>query len=350
MVLVPESTYSGLLSKQSIQKEQADPLIFQLVRLNEQLEHIQKNPHLPTDVKYKKYMATLNRYLQLKDMQKRQMEAQRFDWEKFNSQMFGPQIFNNNNNNFPASVTSWNRNSNIGRSQNTSVIDEYMPGYSEEEEIMYSEPIQTPSSHAVPNHIRTTQSEPKNIPYLKTETKHSPSVETESREMSRQNLSTETEDSPAFQPGTSQQQLGLPEYASFIYQNQPKDYKEKANSLAAFVDKNPNIFKFDKDYKLIYNGEVFPQTDIRNLIKDFSKNKYKPDVAEGADIFGKLLMEAKAPKEIVGSSYRYNTFVSKDGDVTPILTHPPHLGPLTRSQQKGNGSDRTRISWWGERR
>jgi hypothetical protein len=63
MVLVPESAYSTLLSSKI---EEISPLIFELTRLDEQLEKILRDPTLAPDVKYIKYEQLLRRHKQLK--------------------------------------------------------------------------------------------------------------------------------------------------------------------------------------------------------------------------------------------------------------------------------------------
>jgi len=63
MVLVPESAYSTLLSSKM---EETSPLIFELTRLDQQLENFLRVPTLAPDVKYIKYEQLLRRHKQLK--------------------------------------------------------------------------------------------------------------------------------------------------------------------------------------------------------------------------------------------------------------------------------------------
>jgi hypothetical protein len=66
MVLVPESAYSSLISSRI---EETAPVIFELTRLDEQLEKVLHDPALASDIKFLKYEQLLRRHKQLKQQQ-----------------------------------------------------------------------------------------------------------------------------------------------------------------------------------------------------------------------------------------------------------------------------------------
>ena len=73
MLMVPQDAYSRLISQQ---QEQLQPVVTQLVNLDEQMKTIMGNPNLPVDVKYSQYDQALRRYRLLKEQQQQPMRVQ----------------------------------------------------------------------------------------------------------------------------------------------------------------------------------------------------------------------------------------------------------------------------------
>ena len=66
MVMVPQDTYSSLLSQQ---KQTYSPTIGQLSNLDQELQNVLSNPNLSTDEKYHHYQNVFGRYQNLKQQQ-----------------------------------------------------------------------------------------------------------------------------------------------------------------------------------------------------------------------------------------------------------------------------------------
>jgi hypothetical protein len=66
MVMVPQDTYSSLMSQQ---KQLYSPVVQQMSNLDQELQAILSNPNLPTDLKYNQYKNVFNRYQQLRQQQ-----------------------------------------------------------------------------------------------------------------------------------------------------------------------------------------------------------------------------------------------------------------------------------------
>ena len=267
MVLVPETAYSQMIVQK---QEQTDPLIFQLGRLNEQLNTILNDQTISTEAKYLKYNNVLTRYLNLKSQQ-----------------------------DFPSKKSV---------EEPTEVVTKTVA------------PVSPPPAHS-PN---------------------------------------QTPVAPRHE------QIHLPPYTEFIHANQGKEYRKKGKALAEFVNENLDIFKFDDDHRLIFDGKIVPKSDVIQLINDFSRDRKKNCTPKGANQFGKLLKRANAPRSIIGSKKRYREFVDPQNEPRSPSPSPQKnrtqrhsakrsVGtPKTSkiSNQMGSGknkkakSNRIRISWW----
>ena len=282
MVLVHETTYSGLLSQQNIQNEQTDPLIFQLMRLNEQLQSILNDRTIPADFKYQKYMSTLNRYLQLKDLQKQSAQQRYIGTQRMNTSESISSTTSPFSTSEPADsiVTSNEISTTPAPGINTSFNNISNTGFNTPEEFLNSNPRQlqqrvinqtgfnSPTDVLNSNSRRSQQRVINQTPTSVSQLNRTPEVF-----VADQIAAESEEELNTSQPGTSKQQIGLPEYSSFILPNRPILFREKGNSLASFIDANPNIFKFDDKHQLIHNGEVIENSDIKQLIKDFSHDR-----------------------------------------------------------------------------
>jgi len=72
MVMVPQDTYSSLMSQQ---KQVYSPVVQQLSNLDQELQSILNNPNLPEEVKYHQYRNVFGRYQQLRNEQFRPAAA-----------------------------------------------------------------------------------------------------------------------------------------------------------------------------------------------------------------------------------------------------------------------------------
>jgi hypothetical protein len=66
MVMVPQDTYSSLMSQQ---KQIYSPVVGQLSNLDQELQSILNNPNLSTDAKYHQYMSVFGRFQSMKAQQ-----------------------------------------------------------------------------------------------------------------------------------------------------------------------------------------------------------------------------------------------------------------------------------------
>ena len=64
MVMVPQETYSSLMSQQ---KQSFPPVVQQMSNLDQELQSILSNPNLSPDLKYHQYKQAFNRYQQLRN-------------------------------------------------------------------------------------------------------------------------------------------------------------------------------------------------------------------------------------------------------------------------------------------
>lgn len=111
----------------------------------------------------------------------------------------------------------------------------------------------------------------------------------------------------------------------------PKQWRNKASTLLAYVRKNPHIKWSDKN-EMIIDGNKIVNSNIIDLINDLSRNR-KSQPAVGADILMKKLLEDNIPREsIVNKSILSlgtpDIYVSPKPDESPNSTPKQHVGKL----------------------
>ena len=98
-----------------------------------------------------------------------------------------------------------------------------------------------------------------------------------------------------------------PSYKS-LYSNEsiintvPVKYKKRAENMLRFLNENEKI-KWNKNGRVVYNGEVIPGSNITDLINDQMRNRktFKPT---GASQFSTALKLMNIPTELIGNVKR----------------------------------------------
>ena len=234
-----------MLSQKLNQNEEIDPIIFQLTRLQEELQKILDDNSLPVDVKCLKYNNVLSRYLNLKEQQNQDGSV------KSSAVPIAAAVTG------VASAANSVAPDSVGRAS-----DSVGRALASVGQALASVGRQNNAADAASIAAAATP------PSLENSLSQTPS--TLQTPVNRQTPPSATR---------------LPDFSTFIHRNQPAKKQQKARELAEFVNNNSDIVEFDKHFRLILNGRPVIASDIRKLINDFSYDKVKSRTVAGAEEF-----------------------------------------------------------------
>ena len=122
-----------------------------------------------------------------------------------------------------------------------------------------------------------------------------------------------------------------------IITGMPKPFRNKAKLLLNHVKRAPNI-DIDESGHVVINGQKIQDSNITDLIFEFSKPVRRGEPPTGWRQFGQALRETNVPREAIVNRVRWNQLNQPVMAVQEPRTPPPHLGPLADEFQSPSTS------------
>ena len=309
MVLVPQTSYNSMIENRNIgatigqkEYEETDPMIFQLIRLNNDMSSVLNNKLLPADVKLLQFDHTFSKYLDLKKQQNLQRNIVKTSIP-MESRAVGSDeplpIDDNDSNDNRDQHTYIKDNGNNNNGQRHLSVSPIPP---------FSTPVtDTNTSRGAPSSSSSASSSPSDTPFL-------------------------------------------PKTKNFGVQSKPVN-REKGQKLLKFVKNNYGNFLHNENKELIVNGKPIRSSNILNLINDFSRmSKKKP--LSGSQEFAQMLISSKVPRDLIGNTTRLKTYFTPEKVIEATPKNPRHRKRVSQSQsgsgiiKKKKPDTPFKISWW----
>jgi hypothetical protein len=114
-----------------------------------------------------------------------------------------------------------------------------------------------------------------------------------------------------------------------ILSSTPKQYGKKMAQLLNFVKKHPEVIRWDRTGRLIYNGEIVPVIDLFGDVMVKRKN-YEPN---GLQLFLKGLREINTPTSYIGNTTRRQTIDRSNISQQTLGIDSPTVSPKRRRKR-----------------